>query len=264
MLAYARGDSTAQQRATREFVAASSAPCESIDLTLGRSGTLLACAFLAERRSDVRLFGDRLLREIWDRLDALPPIAEQPRETYLGMAHGWSGYLYAALRWCRASGSSLPASLERRLHDLAAQRVARGRGAYWPRTMAGGLHDMMPGWCNGAAGHVFTWTAAYDALRGNEWLDLARDAAWNAWEEPLPHADLCCGAAGRAYALLDFYQHTGDREWLARARHLANHAAGLAHKTAQRAHALWKGELGVAVLLADLEDPDEARMPFFA
>jgi serine/threonine-protein kinase len=263
MLAYARGDATTQQRATRELVAASSAPCESIDLTLGKSGTLLACAMLAERRSDVRLFGDGLLREIWERLDALPPLAEQPRETYLGMAHGWSGFLYAALRWCRASGTPLPASLERRLHELAAQRVPRGRGAYWPRTMAGGLQDMMPGWCNGAAGHVFTWTAAYDALRDARWLDLGRDAAWNAWEEPLPHADLCCGAAGRAYALLDFYQHTGQREWLARARTLANHAAELAHKTAQRAHALWKGELGVAVLLADLEDPDEARMPFF-
>jgi serine/threonine-protein kinase len=179
------------------------------------------------------------------------------------MAHGWSGYLYATLRWCRAAGSELPANVERRLHELAAQRVARGRGAYWPRTMAGGLHDMMPGWCNGAAGHVFTWTAAFDALRDPRWLDLARDAAWNAWEEPIHHADLCCGSAGRAYALLDLYQHTGEREWLARARQLANHAAGAARATSQRAHALWKGELGIAVLLADLEDPAEARMPFF-
>jgi eukaryotic-like serine/threonine-protein kinase len=263
MIAWARADSTAQQRATRDFLAASNVPCSSIDLTLGRSGTLLACAFLAERKSHVRLFGDRVLREIWEQLDALPPLAMQPPETYLGTAHGWSGYLYATLRWCRAAGTLLPASLERRLHELASQRVPRGRGAYWPRTMAGGIQDMMAGWCNGAAGHVFTWTAAYDTLRDERWLDLARDAAWNAWEEPLHHADLCCGSAGRAYALLDLYQHTGERKWLSRACHLAGHAAGAAPKTSQRAHALWKGELGVAVLLADLEDPGEARMPFF-
>jgi hypothetical protein len=263
MIAWARADSTAQQRALRELVAASSGPCASIDLTLGRSGTLLACAFLTERDRSCLLLGQRVLHEIWSQLDALPPLAQQPRETYLGMAHGWSGYLYATLRWCRAAGSELPASVERRLHELAAQRVARGRGAYWPRTMAGGLHDMMPGWCNGAAGHVFTWTAAFDALRDPRWLDLARDAAWNAWEEPLHHADLCCGSAGRAYALLDLYQHTGEREWLIRARQLAGHAAGAARATSQRAHALWKGELGIAVLLADLQDPAEARMPFF-
>jgi hypothetical protein len=276
MLAWARADTTAQQRAVRDFIAASSAPCESIDVTLGRAGTLLACAMLEERKEErgkrkeggppssfLLPLSSSLLHEIWSKLDQLPPLESQARETYLGMAHGWSGYLYATLRWCRAAGSELPANCERRLHELAAQRVPRGRGAYWPRTMAGGIQDMMPGWCNGAAGHVFTWTAAFDALRDPRWLALARDAAWNAWEEPLHHADLCCGSAGRAYALLDLYQHTGEREWLVRARQLANHAAGTAHATAQRAHALWKGELGIAVLLADLEDPAEARMPFF-
>ena len=268
LLAYARADVTAEQRAVREFIAASSAPCHSIDVTLGKSGTLLACAFLgglkpAPHQPELRWLGDRLLEEIWSELDALPPMAMQPRETYLGIAHGWSGYLYAALRWCRASGTPLPASLERRLHELAALRIRRGRGAFWPRTLGGGTHDMMPGWCNGAAGHLFTWTSAFDALRDPQWLALAREAAWNAWEEPLHHADLCCGSAGRAYALLDFYQHTGEREWLSRTCHLANHAGGAARATSQRAHALWKGELGVATLLADLQDPDEARMPFF-
>lgn len=264
MIAYARGDSYAQRHATRAFLEASHAPCPNLDLTLGRSGTLLAAAMLLERGSpEVLPLGEATLREVWTQLDALPPLASQPRDTYLGIAHGWSGFLYATLRWCNASGASLPAQFIARLRELAEQRVPRGRGAYWPRTMAGGIHDMMPGWCNGAAGHVFVWTAAADALRDPQWLTLARDAAWNAWEEPLHHADLCCGSAGRAYALLDLYQHTGEREWLARACHLANHAASIARTTSQRAHALWKGELGVAVLLADLERPEEARMPFF-
>jgi hypothetical protein len=34
-------------------------------------------------------------------------------------------------------------------------------------------------------------------------------------------------------------------------------------RAAQRANTLWKGELGVAVLIADLASPETARMPFF-
>ena len=43
----------------------------------------------------------------------------------------------------------------------------------------------------------------------------------------------------------------------------ANHAASLAVATSQRRNSLWKGELGVAVLVADLASPENARMPFF-
>ena len=46
MIAYARADSMAQRTATQAFLDASSAPCESLDLTLGRAGTLLAGALL--------------------------------------------------------------------------------------------------------------------------------------------------------------------------------------------------------------------------
>ncbi|HEX7829405.1 MAG TPA: lanthionine synthetase LanC family protein, partial [Thermoanaerobaculia bacterium] len=147
--------------------------------------------------------------------------------------------------------------------QLAAMRVARGRGAWWPRTVGGTSQDMMAGWCNGAAGHVFTFTAAFDLMRDARWLDVAREAAWNAWSEPLHTADLCCGSAGRAYALLNFYRHTGEHEWLSRARQLAIHATTHAKETSSRAHSLWKGELGVAVLLAELAAPEESRMPLF-
>jgi serine/threonine protein kinase len=261
MIAYSRADGTAQKRALRNFMIASSQPCEQIDLTLGRFGTLLASALLFT--DDLRAVGDATMQELWTKLDALPPIAQQPRETYLGVAHGWSGYLYATLRWCMAASSPFPPSMLARLEELAALRISRGRGAWWPRTLAGTLDDMMPGWCNGAAGHVFTFSAAFDATRDARWLAVARDAAWNAWEEPIHHADLCCGSAGRAYALLNYYRHTGEHEWLARARELANHAAAKAHETSSRKHALWKGELGVAVLLAELAAPEEARLPLF-
>ena len=71
-----------------------------------------------------------------------------------------------------------------------------------------------------------------------------------------------CGSAGRAYALLNLYKHTGATEWLSRARQLANHAVS-ALSSSQRHDSLWKGELGVAVLIADLASPENALMPFF-
>ena len=268
LVARARGDQTAQRAAVNGFLEASSRPCTELDLTLGRSGTLLAAALLLESLGELPPdslldAGNRTMAGIWAELDQRPPLREGPRETYTGIAHGWSGYLYAALRWCVASGAPVPASVPRRLAELAAARIPKGHGAYWPRQTGGHPHDMMAGWCNGAAGHVFLWTIAHRVFGDAAYLALAEAAAWNAWEEPRYTADLCCGTAGRAYGLLNLYKHTGAGEWLSRARQLANHAAATARTNPARAHALWKGELGVAVLIAELASPETAAMPLF-
>jgi len=109
---------------------------------------------------------------------------------------------------------------------------------------------------------VFLFTLAYRLVGDAEWLQLAELAAWNTWDAPCDATTLCCGTAGRAYALLNLYKHTGAAEWLSRARQLANHAAANA-TNGERTNALWKGELGIAVLIADLASPENARMPFF-
>lgn len=271
LLAHARGDVFTQRNAVLAFMDASSLPCEQLDLTLGRSGTLLAAALLLDRagelppddRAKLVAYGNTTMREVWEALDALPPIAEGAPDQYTGIAHGWSGYLYAAIRWCMAADVPLPVNARTRLAELASLRIPRGRGAYWPRQTGGNHHDMMAGWCNGAAGHIFLWTSAHSLLGDEEYLRLAEASAWNAWEEPLYTADLCCGSAGRAYGLLNLYKHTGAREWLGRAKHLANHAATHARNEPQRSHALWKGELGVAVLIAEIAAPESAAMPLF-
>jgi serine/threonine-protein kinase len=265
MIAHARGDITTRWNSIREFVRASHRPCANLDLTLGRSGTLLGAAMLFELSADPELLelGNATLQAIWSELDAMPPLSESPAETYLGIAHGWSGFLYAALRWCAASGAAIPSTLATRARELAALGVRQDRGMIWPRRVGGHAHDVMPGWCNGAGGHVFLWTLAHRMLGDAAYLDLAQLAAWTSWDDPRNTADLCCGTAGRAYALLNLYKHTGATEWLSRARQLANHAASVAVKTSGRKNALWKGELGVAVLIADLEAPEHAAMPFF-
>jgi predicted Ser/Thr protein kinase len=268
MVAEAMGDGPTQQRCIAAFLVASRKECAQLDLTLGRSGSLLAAAMLLEAAGNVpdsglRDFGAGTMAAIWNELDAHPPLPLSPPGTYLGMAHGWSGYFYAALRWCSASGDTLPARFAERIHDFKQLRTQKGRGAYWRRTSDGPALDAMPGWCNGSAGQVFLWTLAHRLLGDDECLDLAVLSAWHTWEEPCMTADLCCGSAGRAYALLNLYKQTGATEWLSRARQLANHAASAAHQNPQRANSLWKGELGVAVLIADLASPENAAMPFF-
>jgi serine/threonine-protein kinase len=266
MIAAAMGDEIAQPKAIEAFLDASRKPCSEVDLALGRSGSLLAAALLLAASPDaaaLRAFGAETMRAIWSELDALPPLAACPGAT-LGMAHGWTGYLYATLRWHAASGEALPPRFAARLGELAALSVAEGRGICWPFTAGEAPRSDALGasWCNGTAGQLFLFTALHRIAGGDEWLRLAELCAWSTWDAPRASSDLCCGTAGRAYALLNFYKHTGRAGWLGRARQLANDAAAAA-ATASRPNALWRGELGVAVLVADLASPENARMPFF-
>ncbi|HVE71858.1 MAG TPA: lanthionine synthetase LanC family protein [Thermoanaerobaculia bacterium] len=266
MLACAVGEPRALRQAVASFVRASGRACDNLDLTLGRSGSLLAASLLLPLLPDdegLRTFGTETMRSIWDALDAQPPIADAPPETFLGMAHGWAGFLFATMRWSEASGAPLPPRFLQRFEEHASLGIRKGLGMYWRSTVAGSQRLLIPGWCHGSAGRVFLFTQAHKLLGDSRWLELAELCAWNNWEEPLASTNLCCGSAGRAYAMLNLYKHTGATEWLHRARHLANHAALHAPATTQRPNALWKGELGVAVLIADLASPENARMPFF-
>jgi len=269
MIAAAMADGRSQQRATRAFIAASERPCPRLDVTLGRSGALLAASLLLPVSEEVphtakvlRAFGAKTMRAIWTELDEVPSIGASEQHKSLGMAHGWAGYLYAALRWCAASGDALPPRLRERLDDFASFQRAHRRGAYWPVAADARGDAMKSTWCNGSAGLVFLFTHAYRTFGDERWLELAELCAWTTWDEPRGPAHLCCGTAGRGYALLNFYKHTGARSWLSRARQMANHAAGCAASGGQES-SLWRGSLGIAVLIADLSSPENARMPFF-
>ncbi|HEU4889211.1 MAG TPA: phosphotransferase, partial [Thermoanaerobaculia bacterium] len=126
MIAAAMGDEVSHRRAVTAFLRASRKSCTELDLTLGRSGSLLSAAMLLaisnevpELAASLRAFGAETMSAIWNELDARPPIAASPNDA-LGMAHGWAGYLYATLRWCDASGDALPPRLVERLHEHAA------------------------------------------------------------------------------------------------------------------------------------------------
>ena len=286
LISHAMGDLVSQQEAINAFIAASKGPCETLDLTLGRSGTLLASSFLLDIASNnsvldvapLLALGNEVMQSVWNKINTFAAIQECSEITYLGIAHGWAGLLYATMCWCQSSGVILPDTIEERLQQLAVYAESSGRGVHWkwvlpqPGQKRAGLY--MPGWCNGSAGYIHTWTLA-DRMFGDQmYARLAEQAAWNAWEEIDTVSSLCCGLAGQAYGLLNLYKHTGERAWLARAQELAQQAAlnvrgSSLHDTAShigldaRSMSLYYGDVGIAVLAAELARPEEACMPFF-
>lgn len=279
LVSHAMCDLNAQAAALEAFVVSSQRPCDNLDLALGRSGTLLISSLLLDtlgkgsplEPGPLMEFGTQTMTSVWNELDREPSIRDGERITYLGIAHGWAGMLYAALNWHRAASVDLPRAAEERLQQLIECGEAAGRGIRWPWVLPqgrqGGPAVHVPGWCNGSAGYIFMLTAAHAVFRDDAYLKTAERAAWYAWESADSISNLCCGLAGQAYGLLNFYKHTGESIWLDRARELASRAA--AWDTARYVsmnlapESLYKGEMGVALLAADLADPQSACMPFF-
>jgi eukaryotic-like serine/threonine-protein kinase len=265
LIALALGEPFAAETAITGFVAASRRPCDGLDLTLGRSATLLGCTLLLEALGSslagsaaaLRTLGNATLDELWQRLD-------RSELANPGIAHGWGGILYATLRWTRAAGARLPAGLPARLERLAAAAEPCGRGVRWPGPDAG---DDVVGWCNGAGGLIHLWTLAHERFKRAEFRELAFACGWSAWEGRSTLPSLCCGLAGRAYGLLNLYRYSGAPEWLQRAEVLSARAMSAigddAHRW-ERPLSLFKGTPGIVLLAADLRVPEHAAMPFFA
>ena len=69
----------------------------------------------------------RRLGGIWSEPAAIPPIEEERKIGYLGVAHGWAGLIHTALRWRKPAGGQLPPGVETRLSELAASaRLSSG------------------------------------------------------------------------------------------------------------------------------------------
>ena len=286
LISHARGDLVSQQEAIGAFIESSKGPCENRDLTLGCAGTLLASSFLLDIAANNQMLkaapllelGDEVMRSIWNEINLFPAVQECSEIMYLGIAHGWAGLLYATMCWCQSSGTVLPDATEERLQQLAACAERSGQGVRWkwmlpqPGQKRSALY--MPGWCNGSAGYIHLWTLAHRMFGDEMYAQLAEQSAWNAWEESGGASSLCCGLAGQAYGLLNLYKHTGESSWLARAQQLAQQAAlnvkdSALHGAATRIgldarrESLYHGDVGIAVLAAELERPEEACMPFF-
>ena len=274
LISHAMGDMVSLQAAATAFVDASGADCKNLDVTLGRCGTLIGCSLLLETMpvnplldtAPLIQLGNDVARRVSDELGSLPAIAECYDFPFLGIAHGWAGVLYATMRWCQASNQEVPTALRSRLEQLADCGEPHGSGIRWRRKVRREYrkdpNEYMVGWCNGSAGFIHLWTLAHRVFADQRYLTLVERAARNSWEQADTLGNLCCGLAGQAYALLNFYKHTGDREWLVRAWKLADRAAvGVFPSGFSRS--LYNGQLGVGLLVGELSRPQEACMPLF-
>ena len=271
LVAHAFGDLYGFERAVNRFLELSAQPCENLDVTLGRSGSVLAASILLDAWRAVSTqsaeglvdFGNRAIAGIWDELAELPPIRDERKIGYLGIAHGWAGLAYTALRWRQSAGGQLPAGVETRLVELAECAQPTRHGVRWPFRLHTRDAYLMTGWCNGGAGQVFLWSLAHQLLGDASFGRLAEATALDVFHSPMQIDTLCCGLAGAGYAQLALYRQTGDAAWLDRARTLAERAMQAVSRGEALPNSLYKGEVGVAVLAAELERPEFSAMPLF-
>jgi eukaryotic-like serine/threonine-protein kinase len=272
LVASARGDRLSLDAAVNRYLEHSSKECTNPDLTLGHGSVLLGLILLLEANAPSKPpalidKGHELCARLEDVLVLEPAIGKQGSVSYLGMAHGWAGILYVLLRWAQFTDIQPVSAVEERLRQLARLAQFTRRGAKWP-VQAGPGSISLAGWCNGSAGYVHLWTLARRIYGDGEYLELAEKSGRDAFEGSGGGHGLCCGFAGQAYAQLNLYKHTGDRIWLDQARTLVKKAAMFGNGIASRAeeglpHSLYKGDVGVAILVAEMERPEQAAMPFF-
>jgi len=275
LLAHSVGNLVELELAQMGFLAAIDQPDLNRDLTLGTLGVVLTCALLLERSPPanwplaevLHTTGQERLDQVWAAVGSFASLETGDDWANLGIAHGWAGLLYTTLRWHVVTGAPISEGVPRRMAELFNCARPTSRGLSWPwRAEGGGGEATMSGWCNGAAGMVHLGCLAHRLLGNEFYLALAEGAAWQAWETGLGVVDLCCGLAGRAYALLCLYQHSGEPAWLRRAQILAHRAARLSPSQYSPEHprpSLYKGELGLTVLLTEIERPEAASMPMF-
>ncbi len=265
LIARAQGDERSATAAAGRFIAGSRQPWVGHDLTLGSAGTLLGAALLAEAGVTAP---DSALAALGEEV-AGPLAARSPDPVTPGIAHGEAGVLYALLRWSAAIGRPAPPQLGRRLEALAARAERAGRGARWgPPGGADRPADIEPheaaGWCRGPAGLVHLWILAAERTRDAAYPALAEASGWTAWDATSRNPNLCCGLAGRGFALLELYRYSGNAAWAARARVLAHRAAAeAAGRGGLLPLGLFKGLAGIALLAAELDRPEEACAPLF-
>ena len=258
--------------AIAEFQSAITRPTTAWDATLGRLSCVLACIELESTLRHLpidcgvlRQTACDLLDNVWQESLEHGDIVTSAHWGNLGFAHGWGGLLYTTLQMHVQGFILLPERFMDRVHQFrnALVPVARGQAFEWLNE-SGHPGGMMAGWCNGSAGAVQLFTLLHEHDPSGDWLDVAQSLAWHCWETDGGPVDLCCGSAGRILALLRVHQLTKDSDWLTRATYLARRAVvqapALDHRE-REPYSLFKGQLGLALAVEGVLDPDKACMP---
>jgi serine/threonine-protein kinase len=275
LIACARHDKRGSESALLSVLGVLKRQSAEQELFMGNAGHIATAATLldaltalgTDQSSHLEAELENQLARLHHWIGSCEPIGSDTRMNHLGMAHGWAGLLFAALIAGRQLGVEPPGAVKNKLQELSTLAEPIGRGIGWPGSIAcdGGptTPAYAPGWCSGSAGFVLLWLAAFDALQDERYRDLALSAGWHVWEHPDASPNLCCGLAGRAVGLFRLYRATGDRGWLEKAMRLIQRAATrLIHEQDAR-YSLFRGELGLALLVLELERPLMSVMPLY-
>ena len=273
LIAHARQDARTATKRLHEFLD-QSAGIEDAgpDYTFGQAGTLIACANLLPVVKWHQMPGLEALRRFGDLVETAllasvtRMVADSPNggiHGKTGAAHGMAGYLFALLQWRWLTGQAVTGEVCNLLRQFANLGIPVDRGIAWPHTIPFAKPKFHGGWCNGAAGLVQLWLAAFRATQDPHWLDTAECGAWSVWDAEDAGWDLCCGRAGRAYALLEFAAATGKEEWLVRATAFAVRAVAEMRLTPAEYVGLYRGAIGVIVMASDVTVGRPRSMPFY-
>jgi lantibiotic modifying enzyme len=252
-----RDDATYEQQLSKFLARCETSTCCLDEVIYGTAGLLNGARILYAQTKDPRLC------DIAERLsDGLLARASSGSGGWLdehrsGFAHGASGVLHALLSWSLCLGRPAPSLL---LQGLARFSAVADAG----EDRAALVEPLRSSWCNGASGEVLLWARAYELTRQQRHLALARSNAHIAYAtRHSPNPGLCCGGAGRAYALLAMERVDPGKNWLARAVDCSLLAVCLGRDEIQRwSSGLYSGFSGLACLFQDLTRAPQSRRGF--
>jgi serine/threonine protein kinase len=260
------GDINTTVKSVEKIIDISKSGSTNQDMTMGKSSILLALASIIEsipalsgfNNDAIIKYGNSLMSDIWDDKISTT-ISDDYSVKFTGVAHGWAGIIYAALRWHKAIGQPGPVWLENKINELFDVREASNDLIVWKNKINARNYYYMPGWCNGGAGFLELFRFAADIYQKAEYLDIAEKIAIDVSNNPSTTADLCCGFAGRGYALLGLYQSTQNQKY-------RDQAEALLAKSKQvpsflKIDSLFKGKFGLKLLETEMDNVNPVLFP---
>ena len=204
LAAHLQGDVRGLQEACLSFLSGVHREDAELEFTTGKAGLLNALeqlSYLVRENTPLINAGNELASDMLTELRSVRSLSDHS-VGFFGFAHGWAGILYSLLSWGKTYGPHLLPEILPLLQKLAAERVSATLGSYWPK------HRDVPieegdsaSWCNGTAGFVLLWTEAFSATGNREFLSLAKEAGLVTAFHQNQDYNVCCGLAGRAFAL---------------------------------------------------------------
>jgi serine/threonine protein kinase len=267
LIAHSQLDSLSLRRHCLSFLSGihkKEAPLEFVSGKAGMLNTIHQLSLLVEENQPLIQVGREVVADMMHEIGSLTKL-DQSSVSYLGFAHGWAGIFYSLLAWGRKYDPEVVGRTVPLLHQLAGYAITTRIGSHWPyRFDQPAETGDMASWCNGTAGFILLWSEAYLATGDSQWLSLARRAARHCMTYIENLNSLCCGLAGRAYALAILGSVSGEDEWFDAAEQCLRRKSGGTPDVAQHHHSLFKGVLGHELARLEVSKRDGISFPTLA